>query len=252
MDGVCLGKGVAQGRRDILGNLGAPTEEGSPDRLGENSPIKVGVLAQEPEIEKILHPCIGFPEGNHGFEFFGHHRIDWVGSEFRGIEIEQGWEIDVFRIRGHMIPEADINLHVNLGIFQSGTEGNSDARVGCCFPDAFRLDRVTMKDQSIRLYLKITKFSEDPFKGGFIIIAVTEQIDVAGRTVHVFKPEGEKRRTLEKEPVSIGGTAETVEEPLNGIAGENAVKGLLQGRRGLPIYRNIFTLPRSSVSRPSC
>jgi hypothetical protein len=47
--------------------------------------------------------------------------------------------------------------------------------------------------------------------------------------VHVFKPEGEKYRTLEKEPVSIEGTAETVEEPLNGIAGENAVKGFLLG-----------------------
>jgi hypothetical protein len=59
-----------------------------------------------------------------------------------------------------------------------------------------------------------------------IVIAVSQEIQIAGRAERIFKPLRKKHRSLQNEAVAILGLTQAIEEPLKTMVVEQQIEGL--------------------------
>lgn len=92
-------------------------------------------------------------------------------------------------------------------------------------------DRVDLKRSGIEgdtvVGLDGTDFLETTQRELRITFAEAEQVEIAGRAMRIIEPVSQQHRTFEDELVLVLADAEPVEQPLQGILREQAVKWLV-------------------------
>jgi hypothetical protein len=174
----------------------------------------------------------------------------------RSGEFQQGGEGDAFRRRRHHIPEADIDLQRNTRSVECGRKRHAHAPIDILLPDGPGFDGSRLENQPVRLYVERAEFLKQHSKTLRGRVACAQQVQVSGSSVRLLHPEQEQQRPFEEEPLGVGRLTEPIEEPFQGVLGEQALKVILAGFRqreqALP-YRGAqidrFRFHRASASR---
>ncbi len=115
--------------RQVLSDRRLPIRKGLFDRFGQNFAIKIELVAEHPDVVKILHATVQITKVHHGPELFSNGALLAVAVQPGRGEIKKRGKRFPARTRYDDVTETNIHLEGNACVSKVPTKPNADALV---------------------------------------------------------------------------------------------------------------------------
>jgi hypothetical protein len=121
---------------------------------------------------------------------------------------------------------------VTAGSGEEPHQGDADTAVVGLLADLLGADRLGLEaDAVLGLDDRGAQLAEERLQDRKLGGAEPEQVSIAGWAMGDVEPQVEEQGPLEQEALGVPGCAQPIEEPLQGVAGQNQIEVLAPGLR---------------------